>query len=46
MKLKAEYWILSRDMETGKVAKMTQLPVPALEFYDAELMPRERECGV
>jgi len=38
MKLRDEYWILTRDVETGRVAKMTKLPVEGAEFLD--LSPR------
>ena len=34
MKLRDEYFVLTRDAETGKVVKMTRLPVPQIEFYD------------
>jgi len=39
MNLRDEYWILTRNTETGRVAKMTRLPVPSLEFYDSTVIP-------
>jgi len=39
MNLRDEYWVLTRDTETGQVAKMTRLPVPSLEFYDSTAIP-------
>ena len=37
MKLVDEYWVLTRDAETGRVTKMTRLPVGAVEFFDPAL---------
>jgi len=39
MNLRDEYWVLTRDTENGRVAKMTRLPVPSLEFYDSTAIP-------
>lgn len=35
MKLRDEYWVLTRDTTTGKVVGMTRLPLPEVEFYEA-----------
>lgn len=45
MKLRDEYWVLTRDTQTGKVVGMTRLPLPEVEFYEAEAGIRSaKEC--
>jgi len=39
MHLKDEYFVLTRNVDTGKVVKMTRLPVPSLEGYDSTAIP-------
>jgi hypothetical protein len=38
MRLRDEYFVLTRDLETGKISKWTRLPVPQLEFYDERVI--------
>jgi hypothetical protein len=45
MRLRDEYWVRTVDIDTGRVVKMTRLPVPQLEFYDEKVFIRQPEIG-
>ena len=44
MKLRDEYWLLVRDLETGKVARMVPVAPPMLEAYAEAVEPRQVDC--
>jgi hypothetical protein len=44
MPTRDEYWLLVRDLETGKVAKMIRIPDLQLEAYALSIKPREVDC--
>jgi hypothetical protein len=45
MKLRDEYWVLTRNLETGTVARMTRIHVPELDPEGSRLPVKIRDLA-